>query len=348
MDFIGYKCPVCNENFHANDDVVVCPNCGTPHHRTCYEELGHCVNEEKHKDGFDFEAETQEEGVPEGAVKCSACGELNPKGVFYCQKCNAPLIEIPKNNYQGQQQGNPYGNAQNNNPYGNPNGGSPFGGNPMGGFNVVQMDPMAGVSPDAEFEQGAKAGEVAKYVKQNTPYFMQVFNRIKNFGKSRFSFAGLLFGGGYLLYRKQYVLGSIITAIMVACLIFTSYASIDVLNDVTQNVMNQISSSSNVTYTQIFNLYMEQVNSLDMGKYIIVMISSLCSVVYYGLHIVCGFIANRTYYKHCCKQVNLIKLNAKDDSDADNQLQTKGGVNTALAISLLAVAFIINFLPSFL
>jgi hypothetical protein len=205
---------------------------------------------------------------------------------------------------------------------------------------------MAGVSPDTEFEDGAKAGEVAKYVKQNTPYFMQVFNKIKNFGKSRFNFAALLFGGGYLLYRKQYVLGTIITAIMVGCLLFTSYANYTVVNSITQDVLQQTQGQAAVSYSQIFNLLMNKVNELDTGSYIVFLTSSLCSLVYYALHIVCGFIANRTYYHHCCKQVNIIKQKSKDSAESDNILQTKGGVNTALAVSLLVVALIINFVPS--
>ena len=59
MDYIGEKCPVCGKNFHADDDVVVCPICGTPHHRECYENLGHCFNEEKHAEGFSFMAQKQ-------------------------------------------------------------------------------------------------------------------------------------------------------------------------------------------------------------------------------------------------------------------------------------------------
>ena len=31
MDFYKYKCPVCNKQFKEGDDIVVCPECGTPH-----------------------------------------------------------------------------------------------------------------------------------------------------------------------------------------------------------------------------------------------------------------------------------------------------------------------------
>lgn len=48
------NCPVCGLTFTENDDVVVCPACGTPHHRECYKNFGGCANAEKHEDGFSF------------------------------------------------------------------------------------------------------------------------------------------------------------------------------------------------------------------------------------------------------------------------------------------------------
>ena len=48
------KCPVCNTEFKDGDDIVTCPVCGTPHHRECYNKIGHCINEDKHKDGFEY------------------------------------------------------------------------------------------------------------------------------------------------------------------------------------------------------------------------------------------------------------------------------------------------------
>ncbi len=348
MDFIGYECPACSRNFHADDDIVVCPHCGTPHHRECYEKLGECFNKSKHDEGYDFEKEERESTTPEGAVKCSACGEINDEGAFFCKKCNKPLIDMANGNQQNTQANQ---NTQN---QGNPMGGMPFGGSPTGtnptgpfGANAFpQFDPMGGVSPDLEFENGVKAGEAAKYVKQNTPYFMQVFNRIKSFGKSKFSFSGMLFGGGYLLYRKQYVLGTIITAIMAVCLLFSTYVNYTVLQGIVTEVMD--ANANITTYTQLIQAVTDNVMSSDTATIIMIIASFICNIIYYGLHLTCGFIANRCYYKHCCKAINKIKENAPGQTVADNELQTKGGVNTALGLSLLVVAMIINFLPQFL
>ena len=48
------KCPVCGNLFQDGDDVVYCPDCGTPHHRECYKMAGHCVNAGLHNTGYNF------------------------------------------------------------------------------------------------------------------------------------------------------------------------------------------------------------------------------------------------------------------------------------------------------
>lgn len=54
-NFFRYEnqtCPVCSNDFTENDDIVVCPICGTPHHRECYKKNGECGNFEKHNEGY--------------------------------------------------------------------------------------------------------------------------------------------------------------------------------------------------------------------------------------------------------------------------------------------------------
>ncbi len=54
--FAGDLCPVCNEKFKPEDDIVVCPLCGTPHHRECYKKNGECAHNEKHSEGYRWES----------------------------------------------------------------------------------------------------------------------------------------------------------------------------------------------------------------------------------------------------------------------------------------------------
>jgi DNA ligase (NAD+) len=46
MDYKKYFCPVCNENFNDNDDVVVCPDCGTPLVKDEQEAKSFCPNQD--------------------------------------------------------------------------------------------------------------------------------------------------------------------------------------------------------------------------------------------------------------------------------------------------------------
>lgn len=54
--FTNEKCPVCDNIFNPEDDIVVCPDCGTPHHRECYKENTKCANHEEHGEDFHWEA----------------------------------------------------------------------------------------------------------------------------------------------------------------------------------------------------------------------------------------------------------------------------------------------------
>lgn len=57
MKYSNYKCQICNNQFTEDDDVVVCPECGTPHHRECYVQNGNCANADKHGTNEPIEVE---------------------------------------------------------------------------------------------------------------------------------------------------------------------------------------------------------------------------------------------------------------------------------------------------
>lgn len=66
MDYTGKICDGCRQPFEKGDDIVVCPECGTPQHRSCYEKNHCCVNEYLHSPDFSWtepEDEKKEENV---------------------------------------------------------------------------------------------------------------------------------------------------------------------------------------------------------------------------------------------------------------------------------------------
>lgn len=44
----GLCCPVCLAKLFADDDIVVCPDCGAPHHRDCWSSIGKCAYSQTH------------------------------------------------------------------------------------------------------------------------------------------------------------------------------------------------------------------------------------------------------------------------------------------------------------
>ena len=104
MDYRGQHCPICGKEFCDGDDIVVCPECGTPYHRECYKTAGHCVNEERHSENFEWKPETAphaEEKTPNAGqnanddghkvVFCPVCGRENPAEEPNCLNCGARL-----------------------------------------------------------------------------------------------------------------------------------------------------------------------------------------------------------------------------------------------------------------
>lgn len=93
-------CVCCGKGFADDDDIVVCPECGTPMHRSCWN--GHCPNEDKHAQGFDWDK--AQESAPRSAreaysspdmavVRCDICGfPIGPDDErVYCPECGTPM-----------------------------------------------------------------------------------------------------------------------------------------------------------------------------------------------------------------------------------------------------------------
>ena len=183
-EYTKLNCPVCGEEFKEDDDIVVCPICGTPHHRECFKKEGKCANEHWHKEGkvFDAEAEraeketvfTDEVTEEKPQITCPRCGYENRADAVFCNKCGIPLSQ------------------------GVPNGeGAPKGMTFSIGFNP--FIPAADEKID-----GIEAWKLSAVVKENVPKFLMQFKAMYQSGKKiSFNFCAMFFGWTYFLYRKM-------------------------------------------------------------------------------------------------------------------------------------------------
>lgn len=172
------KCPVCDKFFTADDDIVICPRCGTPHHRACYEQLGHCFNSGRHAQGFSYEPPAKSSADDElkgeyydsddSKTHCGVCGAEIKKNAPLCPRCGARQEAADFTN-----------NAQ-----------------PNFGFDIGYED--FGKSEEID---GKKAEDAAAVVRTNVNRFIPKF--IKN-KKVSWNWGGFFFGPYYLFFRKIY------------------------------------------------------------------------------------------------------------------------------------------------
>ena len=95
-DYKGNTCPVCKQKFKEADDIVVCPDCGTPYHRECWKKVGVCVHQADHAAGFEWTPDNVISDRPDDIV-CPNCGTHNPgtrPGLFQCRQHGAGWLYL--------------------------------------------------------------------------------------------------------------------------------------------------------------------------------------------------------------------------------------------------------------
>ena len=209
--YTGCKCPVCQQPFQENDDIVVCPECGAPYHRSCYQKQGGCVFNDKHAPGFEWkpdpaanEAASNGQGDPsrftDPQVNCPVCGAPNPGTGLFCENCGAPLNRTALS-------GAPNPSQQSANSGANGFAYGPAAANPNDPFSTFQNNFVPDglrLSPNDELE-GIKASDWAAFLGKNSAYYLMNFKAMQATGrKITACFSAFFFGPFYFFYRKMW------------------------------------------------------------------------------------------------------------------------------------------------
>lgn len=340
-DYTGIKCPKCDIPFMKDDDIVVCPDCGAPFHRNCYDELGHCLFEDKHSEGNDWQPPKPPNAPNVDAEikdkECASCGTLNANSALFCNGCGKALIGNPDVHKNRTQEENPQPNI--NDPF---NFQGPFGAAPF-----PLPDLMGGVNPTDTLEDDITYGDASKLVRHATPYYMQQFYRLKTIGKSRLNKAGFLCGGPWMLYRKMYKRGIFWTIIQ-----FGLYLAMQLLSIFfSQPALVKAAEIAGVDVSQGLQFFSDdmylitEVFVANKRLYLQFALPVICFILLFITMIYCGVTANKVYMKHCLKTLNTVKAK-KLPAEAETALVTeKGGINMGIAVCMLICYFIITNLP---
>ena len=207
--YTGNHCPVCNQAFADADDVVVCPDCGTPYHRACWQKVGACVHADQHAAGFVWTPDKAPDApAADEARICPNCGAHNPPDGRFCNHCGVPLGQAEAGRPQsgaGPAYARPHmeeapgaqGAAQ-----AARQGAAEFGG-------VYRRE----LRPDDTID-GIKAKDWASYLGPSSLMYLAQFVRMEEL-KRRFSvsLSAFFLGPVYFFYRKMWKEGALFTAL---------------------------------------------------------------------------------------------------------------------------------------
>jgi len=179
---------------------------------------------------------------------------------------------------------------------------------------------------------------------------LPAFANLAKFRRNRFNFTAFLFSGGWMLYRKQYKIGSIITAIITALYLLMTYVSVNFTAPLLSSLLQQIGVNINTASptpaqtVQVTELLMQK----SAEQILLFFVPSIIMLILFAIMLIVGFNGNKWYLKNSIDKIKQIQEQAPDTAGAAIQLQEQGGVNAALAICLLVCYLIVTYLPSLL
>jgi rubredoxin len=324
------NCPYCGERFTDFDDVVTCPECGTTHHRSCWKEHGACAKaalhgqmppEEAAPSRPQYEVPQPDASAERTGEACPRCGYHNRPDVHFCSGCGLPFRD----------------NA------------AP-GPTPVVGFDPAQFDPSINFSAGSDFED-VPSIDMTRLVDTNTLYYMPVFARLRAGRSGGLNIAALLFGGSWLLYRKQTRRGIFVLALQVLLKALELFCYYALYWPIYSQVLTAAGIPLNTTMlTPEQNaLIMTQLSTLSGGQLLSLLVPTLVSLASFVLALVVAFKANKWYYQDTLQKARRIRSQYGAGSDDTLVAESRqGGVNLALGAATLvgfhAISFIVDFL----
>lgn len=294
-NYLGSDCIVCGRKFDENDDIVVCPECGTPYHRECYMQSGECVNKELHLSGRSWWESSDSTKDNTENKKCPQCGNINKPHSIICESCGFPLVDELNERMGTKTSGHGLGGTDNVFEEKNFN-------------NVFNADmKYCGIDPEEKFDS-VRLADLAEFVNTNRIYYLPIFKRIKDSGrKISLNFIAFLFPQIYFANRKMWF-WSAVSIVLSAVL------------DIPYIIYNMIGLEMSGTLLNSIDIYSDQFKIIFNAANILNMIFKIIMFIF----------SNWMYYRYSVNKIRKIK--SIDDNPGDFVLSAKGGTSTLFAV----------------
>ena len=193
--YYGCPCEGCGKPLTLQDDIVVCPDCGAPYHRDCYEKLGRCIHAPAHAAGYEWKFPYQESEL----CTCPACGERTLRSESVCRCCGAALppegAQEPADRADSDEHSEEFDYSTFYRQF--QETGAP------------QVDPLRQTYQAAfgkeEVMDGIPCKDWADFIGPASPAYLSAYCRMQlSHTKTSMSFSAMLFGPFYFFYRKAW------------------------------------------------------------------------------------------------------------------------------------------------
>jgi len=299
VNYIGETCPVCGKKFIQEDDVVVCPICGTPHHRECYAVHNACANEALHSSDFEWKPEKRdwapkafEEHKKENSktVVCPNCGRENPAEEPNCLYCSARLYNVQ----------------------------APFSPTP----NMPYGTRVIEISPDDTIGSH-KVSDVASYVQYNAHRYIPKFYVAEKTGrKHTFNWAAFFFSPYWFFFRKMNIIGFVL---LLVSLFTTGICTTPRLIEKTQTYQTAMEQYQSGT------LSVEEMSEVSSDFMKTPEVIALVGVEF-AIRLFGGIFGNTFYKRKIEKDLTDFKAEAQTDDEYRLRILKRGGISTVMAV----------------
>ncbi len=315
--YTGSQCIICQNLFQDGDDIVVCPDCGTPYHRSCYTSAGRCVNDALHASSRSWQQ--QQDAVREklGGQECPVCRHTNEPGARRCGVCGSPLIP------EGSPTGRPGVTLR------MPDGNT---------FFYDGTDPTCGLPKDELFEE-ERLEDVANFVRDNALIHLFNFKKFKETGKKiALNIWALAFPHLYFAYRKMWLYSILVIVISAVLGIPGLMSSLYLmLTDKDQQALLGEFYSADM-----LEMFAGAVPFLEAHESQLTLLGDVCYFLSIAMRIALLLFTNFLYYRFVLKKVKKIRLASISDYDRKRVLRAEGGVSFWNVLGALALYFVIT------
>jgi len=301
MNFIGEKCVACGIEFKNGDDIVVCPECGSPHHRACYKAMNSCANSALHgtDECWHSSSETGPEDKPEKKkfVICPACHFPNALAEENCIRCGYSLADSDGESEDDTE----------------------------AGFGIPR--PYLGFNPDEDMG-GSPLRDVSDFVRTNTIYYIPIFKRMKDTGRSiSFNLISFIFPPIYFANRRMWfwAMLSLIVSVLLSMPLAVSYLIAD----------GGIETSYSVFPADVIQKIYE-------NRRVLATLIDVCNIADLVIRLVFCLFSNKLYFRFVLKSLRKLRSHCSGELTRA-EISQAGGIKLANALLVVVLSLALTF-----